>query len=208
MKYNSKISIAINKKIICIIFTAILFNVQSSFSQNLKTDSYSIGYLNESIFRSGLIIGIDYIYYSWQKKKPNSKKEITMQKTRTILANPQIGVYHHTHNHTALITNIDFILKSKKKNSLWSHSWALGVGMLTQFNVGITYVLEVNDEIVEKKNASRTYFNPTVSYYIEREIFSNIKVFSKFGLGIKAPYNTWISPTTQVAIGTKFNLNK
>lgn len=170
----------------------------------MKDGVYSIGYLNESIFRSGLIIGGEWKYKSWEKTK--QKKKSTVLKKRTFIINPQIGLYHHTDNHTGLITKADLTLKKNKENSLWSHHWSLGLGVITQYNKGITYVLDENKEINEQKNTSRSYFNPTVSYSLERQIDSMFSVFTKIGLGIKTPYNTWLAPTTLIVIGTKINL--
>ena len=175
-----------------------------SQSQSLKDGVYSIGYLNESLFRSGIIIGGEWKYKNWEKTKQKKKSKVL--KKRTFIINPQIGLYNHYENHTGLILKADLTLKTNKNDSKWSHDWSLGLGMITQYNKGVTYVLDDNKEINEQKHTSRSYFNPTVSYSLERQINSMFSVYAKTGLGIKIPYNTWIVPVSLVVIGTKINL--
>ena len=82
------------------------------------------------------------------------------------------------------------------------------MGAITQFNSGTTYVLKQNNEIQEKRTASRSYINPSISYSLERQIDSVFSVFTKIGPGIKVPYITWLVPTTALVIGTKINFNR
>jgi hypothetical protein len=180
-------------------------NSSQAQSLTLKDGVYSIGYLNESIFRSGAIVGGEWAYKKWEKNKQN-RKGATIKKERTLIINPQIGVYSHIDNHKGLITKVDFTIKRNKQSSTWSHHWSAGLGIITQYNSGITYILNNDNSIDEQKNASRSYFNPSVSYALEKQIDSMFSVFTKLGLGIKTPYNTWLAPSSIFEIGTKINI--
>ena len=68
-------------------------------SQIFKKGTYSIGYLNESISRPGLIIGGEWLIKQWEKEKINKRKQTPLIKERALIINPQIGLYHHVKNH-------------------------------------------------------------------------------------------------------------
>lgn len=190
--------------------TLVILLLNPSFlqSQTFKKGTYTLGYLNESINRSGLIIGGEWIVKQWEKEKINKRKQTPLVKERAIVINPQIGIYHHKNNHTGLLSKGDITIRRNKKMSKWSHHWSAGLGAITQFNSGTTYVLKQNNEIQEKRTASRSYINPSISYSLERQIDSVFSVFTKIGPGIKVPYNTWLVPTTALVIGTKINFNR
>ncbi|MBL6663965.1 MAG: hypothetical protein ISP71_07680 [Flavobacteriales bacterium] len=195
-----------NKRSVLVILLFFLILSNNSYSQIPKIENYSVGYLNETIFRSGIIVGTEWTQKEWNASKlGNSDRNIT--KERAYIINPQFGLYNHVDNHTGLITKVDFTAMRKISESQFSHNWSLGLGLITQFNTGTTYVLKENKEISEEKNARRTYFNPSISYTLERQLDAMKSVFAKLGLGVKTPYNAWIAPTSLIVIGTKIKLN-
>ena len=169
----------------------------------------AVSYWGATIFHPGLKIGTQHNFKKWNKTKER-KKRGTVIKYKTFFLKPEFGFYNHKKNHTGVLLNTDFGIEFTKSKKKFFFSYALGLGYLRHFNSGITYYLEDDNSISEKKLASRGYFMPTlnVGYGQNYEQFS---WFNKISLGSKLKYNTGFSIESFIEVGIKFypfNKNK
>ena len=176
---------------------------QSNFLENKPL---SIGYFGHYGFHPGLKIGTQFDWKEWEKRKERKKR--TILKTKSLFVSPQIGMYVHQKNHTGLLLNADFGYQRKKDRWNFYTAYSIGLGYMTQFNAGTTYVNQDDGTVKAKKWASRSYFMPTLNIEFGQQINDKMGWYSKFSLGSKLKYNTGVSSETFLELGMKFNLSK
>jgi len=168
----------------------------------LKKPSLNISYIGHDYFRPGIKVGTQFHYNKRTKERKRSKKIIR----KSYFINPQIGLNVHYRNHTALILNIEFGSQRKYPNGLYT-AISAGVGNLTQFNWGNTYLLQEDNSIKEKQWASRSYFLPNLNLEMGKEINSKTEIFGKLTAAAKVNYNTIpLLPQIFWELGVKLSL--
>lgn len=180
----------------------------NSFAQSdfMEKKPISVGYFGHYGFHPGLKIGTQYDWKTWEKQK--EKKKGPKVKTKSLFVSPQIGFYTHPGNHTGLLLNADFGYQRIKEKRGFYSAYSIGLGYLTQFNAGTTYVTDSNGSITAKKFASRAYFLPTLNMEFGQKVNEKIGWYSKFSLGSRLGYNTGVSAETFVELGVKYNLGR
>ncbi|MCG8576672.1 MAG: hypothetical protein MI810_17470 [Flavobacteriales bacterium] len=194
------------KKIILALLLFGSYLPSTAQSNSDKNEIISVSYFGHYGFHPGLKVGAQYSLKDWKKTK--ERKEKTKIKNKSLFISPQVGFYVHPGNHSGLLLNADLGYQRKKEHSSFYSAWTIGLGYLTQFNAGITYVQEQNGSITAKKWASRMYFLPTLNYEIGQQLNEKIGWFGKISAGAKLFYNTGISPEAFVEVGLKMNLSK
>ncbi len=167
-------------------------------------ESISIAYLGETLTHPGVKVGLPILLKNSSKQKEKPKG--TINKIKSFYVVPQIGFYTHLQNHSALILNVDLAFKRNKEDSKWARVYSLGIGALTQFNAGTTYIQEEDGSIKEKNGASRIYFNPSIAYELRYNIKPLLAIYSKASMGFKVPYNTFFSLNPMIELGVHVNL--
>lgn len=175
-------------------------------SEFMEKKPISISYFGHYYLHPGLKVGTQYDWRSWEKRKERKKKTVVKQKS--LFISPQVGFYVHPLNHSGLLINADFGYQRIKEKRGFYAAYSIGLGYLTQFNAGITYVNEPDGSITAKKFASRGYFMPTLNMEFGQQVNEKITWFSKFSMGTKLAYNTGLSAETFLELGMKFNLGK
>lgn len=178
-------------------------NAQKTANQPLPI---VVSYYGYSIFHSGIKIGTQLSLKHWDKTK-NRKNKVVV-KHKTLFLAPQIGAYIHLKNHTGILLNVDFGINSFKNERRFYQAWSLGLGYMRQINAGITYNLETDGSISEKKWAARGYLMPSVNYEFGQQLTPSFAWFSKFTLGSKMNYNTGVSTELFFELGAKVNFSK
>lgn len=184
-------------------FFGLSANAQTDF---MEKKPVSIGYFGHYYFHPGIKIGTQYDWREWEKRKERKKK--TVLKSKSLFISPQLGFYVHPKNHSGLLINADFGYQRVKDTRGFYSAYSIGLGYLTQFNAGTTYVSNDDGSITTKKFASRGYFMPTLNMEFGQQINEKMGYYSKFTLGAKLPYNTGFSAETFIELGMKFNLGK
>lgn len=189
----------------------IIILIGATFSSQAQSDfmekkPISISYFGHYGFHPGLKIGTQYDWRSWEKRK--EKKKRTKVKTKSLFVSPQLGMYVHPGNHTGLLLNADFGYQRVKDRFGFYSAWSVGLGYLTQFNAGTTYVRESDGSITAKKWASKGYFLPTLNYEFGQQITDQIGWFGKMSVGSRLGYNTGVSFENFTELGIKLNLGK
>lgn len=178
----------------------------TTFSEFKQQKPVSVGYFGHFIFHPGIKIGTQYDFKEWETRKERNKK--TIIKNKSFFVSPQLGFYSHPKNHSGLLLNVDVgYQRIKAKHGLYS-AYSIGLGYLTHFNSGMTYVAESNGAIKAKKYASRGYFLPTINYEFGQKINDKMGWYSKISVGAKVWYNTRVSVESFTELGMKFNLGK
>ncbi len=175
---------------------------QSDFLENKPIN---VGYFGHYYLHPGIKIGTQYDWKSWEKRKEKKKK--TVVKNKSLFISPQIGFYVHPKNHSGLLVNADFGYQRVKQKHGFYQAYSIGLGYLTQFNAGTTYVNE-GGTITAKKWASRGYIMPSLNMEFGQQINDKMGWYAKGTLASKLFYNTGVSAETFLELGMKFNLGK
>ena len=176
---------------------------QTSFQENLPLH---ISYFGQYGLHPGFKIGTHFDLLNWEKQKDRKKRSIT--KYKSLFVSPQIGFYIHPKNHLGLSINADFGYKRLHSRFNFYSAYSIGLGALTQFNAGTTYVFDESGEVSQKAFASRTYLLSTINYEFGQQVTPVFGWFGKISFGVKAPYNTGISLENFMEVGVKLNLGK
>lgn len=161
----------------------------------------SIAYWGYNIIHPGIKVGSQFNLRKWDKTK--ERKKGTRIKHKTLFLKPELGIYHHKKNHAGVLLNVDFGVEISKNERKFFKAFSFGLGYLRQFNSGITYVLEEDNTIVEKKWASRGYIMPTLNFQYGQN-YPFFSWFNKFSLGPKFKYNTDYTIALFFEAGVKF----
>ena len=188
----------------------ILFTLLSLLATNVKSQinftkpsSVSISYWGYGIFHPGFKVGTNFNLKTWDKDIQRRKNAFTKQKM--FFVSPQVGLYHHTKNHTGLIFNADVGIEKSREGRKFYTAPSAGLGILTQINSGETFVLKSDGTITSQKSSSRTYFMASYNYEIG-EHYNSFSWFTKFSLASKFKYNTGTTLNIYLEAGLKFNL--
>jgi hypothetical protein len=194
------------KKIsLILVFLGVVFTAQAQ-NDFLEKKPISVGYFGHYYFHPGIKIGTQYDWRSWEKRKEKKKK--TVVKNKSLFISPQVGFYTHPKNHSGLLFNADFGYQRVKEKHGFYQAYSIGLGYLTQFNAGTTYVSEDDGSITTKKWASRAYFMPSLNMELGQQINEKMAWYAKGTIGSKLFYNTGVSIDTFLELGMKFNLGK
>lgn len=193
------------KKISLIVLMTTAISAVHAQSSLLDKTPISIGYYGHYFLHPGIKIGAQYDWKTWETQKQRKKK--TVVKTKSLFVSPQVGFYVHPKNHSGLLINADIGYQRIKQRRGFYTAYSLGLGYLTQFNAGATYVAEDDGSITAKKFASRAYFMPTLNAEFGQKINPKIGWFSKFSVGSKLFYNTGVSAEVFMEMGVKIKLS-
>ncbi len=154
----------------------------------------------------GIMLGVTRTLKSWDATKVNQSKQTP--KSASLVLIPQVGMYSHRQNHTGLLTQLDIGIRRQKQEKKHYHLGSIGVGSLTQFNSGTTYLLGDDGAVEEQKHASRTYLHTTLAYELGQARNESINWYLRFQIGAKLPYNTYFSLVPIIQIGVNYQLSK
>lgn len=188
------------KFIIPLLLIGFSFNGKAQES-SISSMPISISYWGSNIFHPGMKVGTQYNFKKWDKLKKRKKGMVT--KHNTFFLKPELGFFYHKQNHVGALLNADFGIERAKNEKKFYCAYSIGVGYFRQFNSGITYVLEDDNSISEKRFGSRGYFLPTINIEYGQH-FEKITWFNKFSLGSKVKYNTGVSVELYFEAGVKF----
>ena len=191
------------KRIILVLF---IFGINSQLKAQENPNSsipISISYWGNHLLHPGLKIGTQNNLLKWDKIK--ERKKGTLIKHKTLVLNPELGIYFQKENHTGVLLNADFGIEVSKNDRKFFRTFSLGLGYFRHFNSGITYVSQNDGSIDEKKHTSRGYFMPSLNYTFGQH-FKSISWFSRLTLASKLKYNTGISLELFFEAGIKFKL--
>lgn len=187
------------------LFSCLIVNpVLCQESQGLNL---SVGLMTETLTHPGLSIGIRKSL-STPKVKEKNRRKGTYEVSKDFFVLSNIGVYQHFRNHTGLLYSISIVRRRKADDLRLTQSYGIRIGGLTQFNAGITYELNKNEEIEESRLQSRTYFHPHLLYELGYPFSAQIKGYTRLQLGVKTPYNTYFSIVPIIETGVSFSLRK
>ncbi len=183
------------------LLSSLTFSVSS---QSSSLQSIDMAYLAGSIRHPGVKIGLTYSIKHWEKEKTKPKSKV---KTKQLVLSPQIAWYNHKQNHSALLSSIELGYETGNNNRNFKHTWALGLGMVNQFNKGITYTLDDAGNFQENKRASRTYLTPNLAYDFTHQLNQALDIYTRASLGFKLNYNTFFSILHLLELGIKYKMN-
>lgn len=188
------------QKIIITLFVLLCFKMNAQTSPK-KEIPISIAYWGHHVSHPGIKVGSQYDFKKWEKTK--NRRRGLLVKHKTLFLKPELGIYFHKRNHTGVLLNTDFGLEVSKNERSFFKSFSFGLGYMRHFNAGITYVLENDNTISEKKWASRGYFLSSLNFGYGQH-FKSFSWFNKFTLGSKSNYNTGSSIEIFFEGGIKF----
>lgn len=165
-----------------------------------------LGVITETLTHPGLNIGLSTVLRS--SEVTNVKRNKSKQITKDLLMIPQVAMYQHPANHAGLMCGISIGRKRQVSGNSLSHFYGIGIGGLTQFNAGVTYSMDENDNIIESTLASRTYLHPHLIYELGYQFSPQISGYSRAQLGVKVPYNTFFSIVPILEIGVAYMMNQ
>ncbi len=172
-------------------------------SQHKGLETINLAYMAGSIRHPGVKIGLTYSIKHWEKEKIKRKTKI---KTKQLVLNPQIGWYNHKQNHSALLSSIELGYQTRNNKRNFKHTWALGLGMVNQFNEGITYIIDDSGNLQENKLASRAYLTPNLAYDFTHKLNKTLDIYTRASLGFKLNYNSFFSILPLAEIGIKYKM--
>lgn len=188
------------QKFILILFSLLCFNLEAQETSHQQIP-ISIAYWGYNAFHPGIKVGSQLNLRKWDKTK--KRKKGTRIKHKTLFLKPALGIYHHKENHTGILLNSDFGIETSKSERKFFKTFSFGLGYASHFNSGITYILEEDNTISEKKWASRGYIMPSLNFGYGQN-FQSFSWFNKFSVGSKLKYNTGNSLELFFEAGVKF----
>lgn len=187
------------KKYAIILLSFICFSLSAQETAQRKTQA-TIAYWGYNIFHPGLKIGAQHELKNWDKSKKGMKV-----KRKTLFLHPEIGLYRQKRNHTGLLLNTNIGLETSKDTQLFFTTVSMGLGYFRHFNSGITYIMNDDGTVSQKKWASRGYFLPTLNVGYGQNLPS-FSWFNTFTVGSKIKYNTGSSLELFFEAGVKVHL--
>jgi hypothetical protein len=200
-----------SQKLVFIIVFAAFPTLAGAQKQTIKdtifnrTTPLKAAYLG-SIIYPGAKIALEWptAAYVITKSKRHGEKSYRKEKSITV----SMGMYYHEGFHTNV-----FLLAERQwrriKSSGWFTEFAPGIGISRTFLGGITYRVSDAGAVSKKPLAGYTYAMISISSgigYDFKKLWSKpFRVYSRIGILIMAPYNSFIyaRPTVEIGVITK-----
>ncbi len=142
----------------------------SSFSQDFKPNSLSLGYFGPLPFEYGFRAGLDFKIKDYDKS--------------SIILSPHLGTFGKKNDNFNVLAGAEIGLLLHKDGSKNRSFFSLGSAYLTQFEV-TEFTVNLQGKIISRERERRGIFMPTLNYQYARIVNDKWAPFVKLSYGYK-----------------------